>query len=111
MPAFARTRRRGGEERTRCPRCRHRCELHCPRHPETRATYRCTRCQEFLCPACVQHLRGKGGNALKFCSLCTSPCEPVERNEAKRESLIGRLQSKVKARLVPGLKLKTKKAK
>lgn len=52
--------------------------LSCPRHGQTRATYRCTNCKEVMCNACVHVLRRKGGMALFLCVICNHNCELIQ---------------------------------
>jgi hypothetical protein len=70
--------------------------LICPRHPRARATHQCTHCKEVLCDACVRRLRRRGGKLLKFCPLCSHPCEPIGREKRKKKSLLGIFRKTVK---------------
>jgi pSer/pThr/pTyr-binding forkhead associated (FHA) protein len=68
----------------------------CPRHPQARATYKCTHCREVMCDACVHKLRRQGGKTLRLCPLCSHKCEPVGVEKPKKKSLLGFLQKTVK---------------
>jgi hypothetical protein len=70
--------------------------LICPRHPRARATHQCTHCKEVLCDACVRRLRRRGGKLLKFCPLCSHPCEPIGGEKRKKKSLLGIFRKTVK---------------
>ena len=70
--------------------------LICPRHPRARATHQCTHCKEVLCDACVRRLRRRGGKLLKFCPLCSPPCEPIGGEKRKKKSLLGIFRKTVK---------------
>ena len=70
--------------------------LICPRHPRARATHQCTHCKEVLCDACVRRLRRRGGKLLKFCPLCSHPCEPIGGEKQKKKSLLGIFRKTVK---------------
>ena len=70
--------------------------LICPRHPRARATLQCTHCKEVLCDACVRRLRRRGGKLLKFCPLCSHPCEPIGGEKRKKKSLLGIFRKTVK---------------
>src|ERR1039457_2579844 len=60
--------------------------LICPRHPRARATHQCTHCREVLCDSCVRRLRRRGVKLLKFCPLCSHPCEPIGGGKPKKET-------------------------
>ena len=70
--------------------------LICPRHPRARATHQCTHCKEVLCDACVRRLQRRGGKLLKFCPLCSPPCEPIGGEKRKKKSLLGIFRKTVK---------------
>lgn len=61
--------------------------LICPRHPNTRATYKCTHCREVLCDACVHRLRRRGGKVFKCCPLCSHECVPLQGEQPTKKSL------------------------
>lgn len=75
----------------------------CRRHPQARATNRCTHCHEVLCDACVHRLRRKGGRTLKLCGLCSHACESIGPVKRKKKSLITMLNETIK---LPFLKKK-----
>jgi hypothetical protein len=64
----------------------------CRRHRATMATYRCQRCRELLCDACIHRLRRRGGKMLCLCPLCSFPVERIGGENKKRKSLIHRLR-------------------
>lgn len=68
----------------------------CPRHPQSRATHRCTHCHEVLCDACVHRMRRKGGKQLKLCSLCSHACVPIGPEKRKKKSFLSRLNETIK---------------
>jgi pSer/pThr/pTyr-binding forkhead associated (FHA) protein len=70
--------------------------LICPRHPKARVTHQCTHCREVLCDACVHRLRRRGGKLMKFCPLCSHPCEPLGGEKRKKKSLLGLWRKTVK---------------
>jgi hypothetical protein len=49
----------------------------CSNHPEAHALYRCTQCQQTLCPSCVRTVRRLKGETFVFCSLCSGSCETL----------------------------------
>jgi Inner membrane component of T3SS, cytoplasmic domain len=49
----------------------------CANHPTGPATYRCGKCEQTLCDACVRVVHRQGGLTLVFCSLCSGACEPL----------------------------------
>jgi hypothetical protein len=51
--------------------------LFCSRHPDIRATHRCTRCHQALCAACVRRVRRRGGGMVMLCLHCNRPCDLV----------------------------------
>jgi hypothetical protein len=61
--------------------------LICPRHPKARATHQCTHCREVLCDACVHQIRRRGGKLLKFCPICSHPCELIGGEKRTKKSL------------------------
>ncbi|MCL4789766.1 MAG: FHA domain-containing protein, partial [Verrucomicrobia bacterium] len=63
----------------------------CRRHPQAKATHRCTHCHELLCDACIHRLRRKGGRTLKLCGLCSHACEPLVETRRRKKSLFSRL--------------------
>lgn len=76
----------------------------CPRHPQARATHRCTHCHEVLCDACVHRLRRKGGRTLKLCALCSHSCEPIGPAKRKKKSLLSLLNETIKLPFLRGKK-------
>jgi hypothetical protein len=68
----------------------------CRRHPEARATHRCTHCHELLCDTCVHRLRRKGGKTLKLCALCSHECVPIGPEKRKKKSFLGMLSKTIK---------------
>jgi hypothetical protein len=69
----------------------------CPRHSETAATYKCTRCKEVMCNACVHVMRRRGGLPHFLCVLCSNQCEPIQVAPAKKKrGFLGFLQDTVK---------------
>jgi pSer/pThr/pTyr-binding forkhead associated (FHA) protein len=68
----------------------------CRRHPQSRATHRCTHCHEVLCEACIHRMRRKGGKTLKLCALCSHACEPLGPEKRKKKSLLGMLSKTIK---------------
>ena len=75
----------------------------CRRHPQARATHRCTHCHEILCDVCVHRMRRKGGRTLKLCALCSHACEPIGPEKRKKKSLLTLLNKTIK---LPFLKKK-----
>ena len=75
----------------------------CRRHPQAKATHRCTHCHEVLCDACVHRMRRKGGRTLRLCALCSHACEPIDPQKRKKKSLITMLNETIK---LPFLKKK-----
>ncbi|MDD5139991.1 MAG: FHA domain-containing protein [Verrucomicrobiales bacterium] len=71
--------------------------LSCPRHEQSRATYRCTYCKEVMCNACVHVIRRKGGTPHFLCVICSCECEPIlAAQPKKKKGFIGFLQDTVK---------------
>jgi len=76
--------------------------LSCVNHPEVTSAFRCTKCAQTLCHACVREVRRISGDMLVFCSLCAGQCEPVEQPVAamaappRKKSLFGRLTDTLK---------------
>jgi pSer/pThr/pTyr-binding forkhead associated (FHA) protein len=68
----------------------------CRRHPQSRATHRCTHCHEVLCDACVHRMRREGGKTLKLCALCSHACEPIAPTKRKKKSWLGLLNKTIK---------------
>jgi pSer/pThr/pTyr-binding forkhead associated (FHA) protein len=68
----------------------------CRRHPQARATHRCTHCHEVLCDACVHRMRRKGGKTLKLCALCSHACETIGPEKRKKKSLLTLLNKTIK---------------
>ncbi len=68
----------------------------CRRHPQAKATHRCTHCHELLCDACIHRLRRKGGRTLKLCGLCSHACEPLVETRRRKKSLFSRLSETIK---------------
>ena len=71
--------------------------LVCPRHPQSRVTYQCTKCREVMCDACVHRLRRRGGKLLELCPRCSNPCEPIGGpRKKKKKKLLEFLTTTVK---------------
>ena len=68
----------------------------CRRHPNTRATHRCTHCKELLCDACVHRLRRKGGKLHLFCALCSRDCEPLVDDKPRKKSFMTMFKSTIR---------------
>ena len=68
----------------------------CPRHPESRATYRCTHCHEVLCDACVHRMRRTGGKTFRLCALCSHAAEYIGPERRKKKSLLKLLNKTIK---------------
>lgn len=68
----------------------------CPRHPQARATHRCTHCREVLCGACVHRLRRRGGHLLKLCPLCSSQCESLIPELPRKRTIFGVLSKTIR---------------
>ncbi len=68
----------------------------CPRHPQVRATYRCTHCHEVMCDGCVHKLRRKGGATLRLCPLCSHKVELIGGAKARRKTLLDYLRKTVR---------------
>ena len=65
----------------------------CRRHPQAAATFRCTQCNEELCPVCIHILRLQSGTApLYLCPLCSHKCERIqpESDSGNKASTLGR---------------------
>jgi len=72
-------------------------ELHCPRHPGRKLTFKCTHCTEVMCNACVHVMRRRGGQPLYLCRVCSHQCERIEIvQEKKKKRFFGFLQETVK---------------
>jgi pSer/pThr/pTyr-binding forkhead associated (FHA) protein len=67
----------------------------CKRHPQSRATHRCTFCKEILCDVCVTRLRRKGGKTLKLCSQCSHSVEPLGPVKKKKRSFLSMLNTTI----------------
>ena len=75
--------------------------LLCRRHPESQVAFRCTHCQEQLCPACVHILRLQGGgNPLFLCPLCSHKCERIHKTERPKEDFFGALARTIRMPLL-----------
>lgn len=74
--------------------------IQCRRHPQARATHRCTHCHEVLCDACVHLMRRKGGRALKLCALCSHACESIGPVKRKKQSILSLLSETIKLPLL-----------
>lgn len=72
-------------------------ELFCIRHPERRITFKCTKCTEVMCNACVGIVKRQGGRPLYLCRVCHQPAERlmVEQPKAKK-GFFGYLQDTVR---------------
>ncbi|HKI70293.1 MAG TPA: hypothetical protein VKA67_11930, partial [Verrucomicrobiae bacterium] len=70
--------------------------MFCTRHPQARATHRCTQCHEVLCDACVHRLRRKGGKLIKLCPICSGPCEVIGEVKKKKRSLFSIVKETVR---------------
>ena len=69
----------------------------CPRHPEQRATFKCTNCHEVMCNGCVRMMRIKGGKPYFLCCLCHQKCERIATTETKKKKgFFGMLQETVR---------------
>lgn len=81
--------------------------LLCPRHPQARASHRCTKCAEIMCEACVHQLRRKGSKmALLLCPVCSGPVEPIGGvQKRKKKSLFARVGETVKMKLTRAIHL------
>lgn len=74
--------------------------LCCPRHTETRATFKCTYCKEIMCNGCVKLMRRKGGVPHFLCVICSHECEPFQMADVKKKKgFFGQLQDTVKLKL------------
>jgi hypothetical protein len=51
--------------------------LSCIDHPEVRAEYRCTVCQQSFCESCVRIIHRVSGGVLIFCPMCAGGCQSV----------------------------------
>ena len=70
----------------------------CPRHVEVPATFRCPRCQEVMCNACVRVLKLKGGQPHYHCRLCSNQCERIGPGGLKKKkSFLEIVQETVKS--------------
>lgn len=67
----------------------------CPHHQQSQAVWKCTRCGQLLCPACLHSLRRRGGKILNLCPDCSGPCEILpEFLVPEKRSFIGLLREK-----------------
>ena len=76
----------------------------CKRHPQSRATHRCTHCREVLCDVCVHRLRRRGGKLLKLCALCSHVCESLTPEKRKKRSILSLLNTTIKLPFLRGKK-------
>lgn len=71
----------------------------CANHTDCQAVYRCSRCGQTLCDACVRTVRRRGGEAaLVFCTLCSAACDPVivAGKKSPKKGILGWLTSTLK---------------
>ncbi len=69
----------------------------CPEHPEIAATFRCPKCKEHMCNACVHAIRLQGRPPHFLCRLCSTPVERIDAGPPKkRKGFFARLQETVK---------------
>jgi pSer/pThr/pTyr-binding forkhead associated (FHA) protein len=69
----------------------------CPRHPENRATFRCTTCLAIMCSSCVRIIRIKGGKPHFLCATCHNHCERLGGETVKKKlGFLGFLQQTVR---------------
>jgi hypothetical protein len=80
----------------------------CANHPESLGHYRCSKCQQTLCPACVRVIRRMAGDTLFFCTLCSGPCEDLaafpsdlSSGHQKKKGFFGRLTQTLKLPFKP----------
>jgi FHA domain len=72
-------------------------ELFCVRHPERRITFKCTKCTEVMCNACVGIVKRQGGRALYLCRVCHNPAERIMIEQPKqKKGFLGYLQDTVR---------------
>ena len=73
----------------------------CPRHAHRHVAYKCTKCLEVMCEACVHRLRRKGSKKLlSLCPICSGNVEPLGGVVApKKKSLLERVGETVKLKL------------
>jgi hypothetical protein len=50
----------------------------CPEHPEVAATFRCPKCKEHMCNACIKVIRLQGRPPHYLCRLCSTPAERLD---------------------------------
>ena len=71
--------------------------LFCPRHPERRITFKCTKCTELMCNACISIVKRQGGQPLYLCRVCHSKCERILTEKPKeKKGFLGYLQDTVR---------------
>jgi hypothetical protein len=70
--------------------------LLCPRHPDSKVTYRCTHCHSVLCEHCIRSVGRRGGQVLKLCSLCSHPAEMILVEKPKKKSFLAKLTATIK---------------
>jgi len=69
----------------------------CPRHTDTAAVFKCSHCQELMCPACVRVLRVEHGRPHYHCHRCSHPAERLgAAGPKKKRGFLTRLQETVK---------------
>ena len=77
--------------------------LICPRHSNSRATFKCPHCREIMCSGCVRMVRIKGGKPLFLCSVCHRQCDRIDGAQSKpRKGFLGMLQETVRFRFGHG---------
>jgi len=75
--------------------------LACLNHPGVAAVFKCAKCSQSLCGACVRLLKLQGGATRVFCPSCSGPCERLvsPAAEKKKHSFLGRLTQTIRIRL------------
>jgi hypothetical protein len=74
----------------------------CQTHPAIRATLKCTNCERTYCIDCVKLLGRAGGRKLRFCPVCSGPCEPfapLQTTGRQQSSLFARMAKTIRERL------------
>jgi pSer/pThr/pTyr-binding forkhead associated (FHA) protein len=81
--------------------------LVCPRHPQARATHRCTGCFEVMCEPCIHRLRRKTSKTvLLLCPLCSQAVQPIGgAPKPKQKSLLARVGETVKMKFTRAMHL------
>jgi hypothetical protein len=75
----------------------HNGELFCVRHPERRITFKCTKCTEVMCNACIGIVKRQGGQPLYLCRVCHSKCERIMIDKPReKKGIFGYLQDTVR---------------